>query len=529
MVMKFIKHKILLLLLGVFCLNGFAQNLGFKHRGFYLHEGWFFKYPFAVRTWERADFAKMFQLIQRMGYDQVGIWPMLEAIPMPLSKVDSLALNAFRLTIDDAHAASLECWLAQCPNLTPDPSIAAKPWNQRNPYHVWKNIRLDDPKEALPYLAHRSKMLSILNNADAYITIDGDPGGYEGAKPEEWLKVFLSDRAAINRYGVNPSKQRLVPWVWCGWGTKSVWGGNPNNPPAQIKPYSIGPMKLFKTAMPEPWELLPGRSHRTDWANGRVNVELADSLGLMSRSTILCYEAIEFEPTPPAAILQFDHIRRILREESKFAATAKGVFGNAQQPVMVLPNIYFFARGAADLTYLNKTNEEILTDFANFLGGPSKLLIPAWDCLQRDLKSLPADLPQRLRASSLNSESAQFIPGGPERYLEILALQTESRIKLLQATVKPALSDGQAAKNMADGITALVNWWNVHQYVVSETEVEFRWNFVHNSQVSILAKWCRQNIKDSAFVSKLATDLLSKNHVLTEAQALQRINELMSK
>jgi hypothetical protein len=128
----------------------------------------------------------------------------------------------------------------------------------------------------------------------------------------------------------------------------------------------------------------------------------------------------------------------------------------------------------------------------------------------------------------LTSESAKFIPGGPERYLEILAQQAESRIKLLQAIAKPAISDEQAAKNIADGITALVNWWNVHQYVVSDTDVSFKWNFVHNSQVSILAKWCRENVKDGALVSKLASDILSKNHVLPEKQAMQRVKELIS-
>ena len=148
--MKFVKHQILLFLFGLFCLTVSAENQGFRHRGFYLHEGWFFNYPFAVRTWEREDFSKMFHLLQRMGYDQVAIWPMLEAIPMPLSAVDSLALSAFKRTIDDAHAASMECWLVQCPNLTPDPSIAAKPWNQRNPYHVWKNVRWITPKKLNP-------------------------------------------------------------------------------------------------------------------------------------------------------------------------------------------------------------------------------------------------------------------------------------------------------------------------------------------------------------------------------------------
>lgn len=527
--MKLLKHTIILVLFGLLAVTVFAEEPAFRHRGFYLHEGWFFNYPFSVRTWHREDFAKMFQLLRRMGYDQVGIWPMLEAIPMPLSKNDSLALQEFRLTIEDARSTPLECWLMQCPNLTPDPSIAAKPWHQRNPYHVWRQVRLDDSAQAEPYLAHRTAMLAILNNADAYVTIDGDPGGYEGAKPEDWLKVFISDRAALDRYGTNPSRQRLIPWIWCGWGTKIVWGGNPTNPPSLIEPYTRATMELFKTAMPEPWEMLPGRSHRDGWANGRVNIALADSLGLMNRSTIFCYEAIEFEPTPPAAFLQFDHIRRILREESKYARSAAGVFGNAQQPIMVLPNLYFFARGSYDLAYLNKTDEEILKDFAIFLGGPPELLVPAWNCFRLGLDALPSDLPQRLRIAKLLNEPATFIPGGSERYLEILAQQTESRIGLLQAIAQPVVSDEQAAECLTAGITALVNWWKVHRYVNDGSGDEpFSWSFVHSSQVSQLRDWCSENVKNPAAVSKLVAGFLSDSYVLPESQAVQRLKELLA-
>ena len=527
--MKNIKHHIFALLLGLSCLTISAEKPGFSHCGFYLHEGWFFNYPFAVRTWNREDFAGMFKLLRLMGYDQVGIWPMLEAIPMPLSKNDSIALRGFRQTVDDAHEALLECWLIQCPNLIPDPSIAAKPWNQRNPYHVWRNVLLADPKEAEPYLAHRSKMISVLNNADAYVTIDGDPGGYPGAQPEDWLKVFLSDRAALDKYGIAPSRQKLIPWVWCGWGTGKVWGGNPTNPPSLIKPYTSKTMELFKSSLPEPWEILVGRSHRSDWANGRVNVEIADSLGLINRSSIFCYEAIEFEPTPPAAILQFDHIRRILREESKYIKSASGVFGNAQQPVMVLPDIYFFARGSNDPAYLDKTDNEVLKDFAAFLGGPPELLVPAWNCLNLDLEKIPSDLPQRLRAVKLMGNAAKYIPGGSERYLEILARQTDSRIRLLQSIAKPVNSDKEAIIKIYEGITALVNWWNVHKYVLDKDSDEpFNWRYVHNSQILILRKWCKENVKDRANVSKETARLLSKYNVLPEVQALQRVHELLS-
>ncbi len=527
--MKIARIIVLIVLVAFYPGQKSADGQGFSHRGFYLHEGWFFNYPFAVRTWQREDFANMFKLLQRMGYDQVGIWPMLEAIPMPLSKADSLALTEFRKTIDDARSTPLECWIMQCPNLTPDPGIAIKPWNQRNPYPVWRSIRLDDPVQANPYLAHRTLMMSILNNADGYVTIDGDPGGYEGARPEDWLRVFLSDRAAIDRYGTHPADQKVIPWVWCGWGMKSVWSGNPNNPPEWVKPFTKASMEVLKAGLPEPWQMLPGRSHRVNWANGRINIQLADSLGLMNRSTILCYEAIEFEPTPPAAVLQLDHIRRILKEESIYAGSASGVFGNAQQPVMVLPNIFFFSRGSADLSYLDKTDEEVLKDFAVFLGGPVELLVPAWDCLSRDLDELPANLAHRLRKAELKGESARYIPGGPDRYLNILADQVESRIELLKAIAKVAKSDQEAARCLANGTASLVKWWQVHRYVIGGSGDEpFSWSYVHNSQVSELRKWCRTNVKNREIVAGLASEILIRNKILPENEAVIRLKELLS-
>lgn len=187
----------------------FPATPAFKHRGFYLHQGWFFNHPFAVRTWEREDYAKMFQLLRKMGFDQVGIWPMLETIPAPISETDAAALRGFRETIEDAQRARLECWLIQCPNFISYPSIAVKPWKERNPYPNWDLVRLDDPAKTEPFLAHRSAVMRILNNADAYVTIDGDPGGYPGAKPEDWLKVLQSDRATIDQHGTDPKHQRV--------------------------------------------------------------------------------------------------------------------------------------------------------------------------------------------------------------------------------------------------------------------------------------------------------------------------------
>jgi hypothetical protein len=139
-------------------------------------------------------------------------------------------------------------------------------------------------------------------------------------------------------------------------------------------------------------------------------------------------------------------------------------------------------------------------------------------------------LPQRLRTIKFGSGPALFIPGGPERYLKILAQQAESRIRLLQATTKPATSDKQAAKNIAEGIAALVSWWNVHHYVKDgNVDEPFNLSFVHSSQVSILHNWCLTNVKNPVVVSKLVTQILSNKHTLPEPQAIKIMEELISK
>ena len=387
-----------------------------------------------------GDFDKMFQLLRRMGFDTVMYWPQLEGIPAPISREDAAELKNIREIVGDARRAGLHCWLTLVPNLTSPPDIAKKPFADRNPYRSYQTVRLDDPRQREPFLAHRTAMLRVVNNADAYVTIDGDPGGYAGAKPEDFLRVFLSDRAALDAYGTDPRHQMVVPWVWAGWGARV--------PPWQdaLTPLAKAAMSLLKQRLPEPWLMLPGRSHRDGWGNGRINIALAEELDLLGRSMLLCYEAVEFEPTPPASHLQFDLIRRNLKEESRLASRAAGVMGNAQQPVMVLPNIYLFARGSWDPKYLNRSDEGVLADCAEFLGGPADLLAPAWQCLTLPLSRLPKDLPEQLRRARLTSEAARCIPGGPQRYLEILAAQAASRIGLLEAINGPAKDDDDCAR-----------------------------------------------------------------------------------
>ena len=100
-------------------------------------------------------------------------------------------------------------------------------------------------------------------------------------------------------------------------------------------------------------------------------------------------------------VIQFDDIRRILKQEASLLEKSRGVMGNAQQPIMALPNLFFFARATSDPGYLDRSDIDVLRDLAVFLGGDAELLVPAWQCLDLNLDSLPMDLAERLRGSLL--------------------------------------------------------------------------------------------------------------------------------
>ncbi len=465
----------------------------------------------------------MFQLLKLMGYNTVMLWPTLEAVPAPISVADCATLGEYRTIVDDARRCGMETWLTQCAALTCKPEIASVPWPRRSLYAgKAQSVRLDDPRQAELYFRHRAELMAILNNADAYVTIDGDPGGYPGAAPADFLKIFLRDRRTIDRVGTHPRAQRLIPWIWCGWGTKGVWV-------EPIAPFVAASLDTLKKGMPEPWELLPGRC-REGHGCSRVNLELARKDGLLPRSTLFLYEAIEYEPSAPAAVLQFDEIRAAMKKELKLSAGARGWFGNVQTPVMVLPNVYFFARAARDPSYLDQPDEKVLADFAAFLGGPPELLIPAWSCLRLGLDKLPEDLPDRLRQIDLTSRAASFLPGGPSRYLDLLARQTSCRIRLLSACRSAPKNEREAVAAVVEGTAALVDWWKVHRYVKEAGgDGQFQWRFVQRRQYKLLREWCAQNVSDPRRTAMSAADEISRRGILPRPIARQCLDELLKK
>lgn len=499
-----------------------AAKPAFQRRGLYLHACWNYNYPFAIRTWQARDYHNMFQLLKQLGFNTVMLWPCLEAVPAPISAADREAVGVFRPIIADAQKCGLECWLTTCV-ATSTPEIAAKPLMERALYAHKIDVRMDHPQEAEAYLRHRAALLAMVNNADGYVLIDGDPGGYPGAKASDFMKVLLADRQTIDRVGTHPKTQKVIPWIWAGWGTKGIWQ-------EPIEPFVVATLEAIKRQMPEPWELLPGRSH--EWqGNKRINMKLVEDAGLLGRSTLLFYEAIEFEPSLPAAKLQLADVRDYMKKEKTLLARSRGCFGNVQTPIMVIPNIYFFGRCAQDPRYVDRPDDKILADAARFLGGPPELLTPAWSCLELGLDKLPADLPEKLRAARLVGKPAASLPGGSQRYLDILACQVDSRLRVLQACQHPAKTAEEAATAIAEGTAALVAWWKTHGFsgLTSEGNTPFQWGYVSAGEVAPLKAWCAKNVADPKLVSELAVARIVGRGVLTKPVATARVAELLKR
>lgn len=480
---------------------------GFKRGGFYLHACWRYKYPFAVRTWTLPDYDAMFRLLRGFGLDQVMIWPMSEVTPPPLSEDDTQYLMDFRQIVQKARNRGLECWLTFCPNLSSTDQIRSAPPRDRVFYPYMRKFRLDDATDFNLYARHLLRIMECLNNADGYVFIDGDPGGYPGARPEEFLRLLTAVRGMLDQVAAG-QKPKIIPWVWCGWGTdwetEGVWKPDLRK---LVQPF----LHAIKAAPPvEPWELLPGRSIREGHANGRINLELTEEAGLLDRATLMTYEIIEFEPVPPAFIIQFEDIRRVIRQEMRLAPLTRGIMGNAQQPVTALHNLFYFARCTKDPAWLDKSDDHVLRALADFFGGNPDLLVPAWQITRADLKAIPPDLTERLRHSRLSSEWAECIPGGPALYLDILAGYVETCISVHHCVASFPRTGREAASALRMAVHGLLQWWLRHKYMFSgETAAHFDWAYLPNELVCPLSEWAQRTTSmfDSVFLRELAEEI----------------------
>jgi hypothetical protein len=134
-----------------------------------------------------------------------------------------------------------------------------------------------------------------------------------------------------------------------------------------------------------------------------------------------------------------------------------------------------------------------------------------------------------VRALHLDTELAKNIPGGPRRYVEILAAQLESRRGLLAAKAESSTTADQAATSLAAGAAALIRWWHVHRYVGAGKKGDpFQWRFLREDQVRPLREHANHCSAFGPGMITQAAGILASENLLQFDEASQRLSELTS-
>jgi hypothetical protein len=234
---------------------------------------------------------------------------------------------------------------------------------RRRPY--WnKQCQVDmNPAEEAQFQAvirSREALYRIVNNADGFGTIDGDPGSFLGSSLDDLLKLLKTERAMLDRYNEHGPQTKMIVWLLMGWGQHG-WD------PEGRAPFIAKTIRAFKAGLPEPWQLLVG-------APPYFAAFAAE--GVIDRSLWMPYGAIESEPCLPNIQMDRDRVCTMLDMVAPHPTLA-GMIGNAQTPLLQLPHTLYFLGSAWNYELRQRPLEEVTRELAQYLYPEQQELIAA--------------------------------------------------------------------------------------------------------------------------------------------------------
>ncbi len=371
--------------------------------GMYVHQHWPYNHPYCARTWTLDDWRGYADGLQRLGYNAVLIWPMLETMPDPLTPSDKANLKKIGKVIDMLHKErGMRAYIVLCPNIMARNEEASKAaFEKRHYFYCEDLINPGDPAAVQKMMQWRRKLMLPLKNVDGVAIIDSDPGGYPGSTNQEFVNLLGEHRKIFN--SVRPGIE-LIYWMHAGWRGWSRLFENAAFRLGTPEEYEDTLSRLVKLN-PEPWGM----------ANG---LEYAKKLGVENKVISFNYGRIELEPSFPMTNFGTDRAR-----EGGGLPGPRGVMGNAQTHCAQLPNTFAFARGAQGLPVKGSDYSQ----FANgLIPGHGPAIVSAWTAL-----SASDPLAMRAAADSLTSIAAgEITPGSlkgllfgdPKRFLTDLVM-----------------------------------------------------------------------------------------------------------
>ncbi len=382
-------------------------------RGAYAHQHWAYNYPYALRSWKFDDWRRYIDLLAYMKINFFQIWSMAGMLPNPLSDGDREYLENYRRVIDYAkNRRGMEVFIGECANNVAE-SDGGVPIQRRDYFGVEVLKDPSDPKQFQDIMDNRRNLYEVADNADGYWIIDSDPGGFENSPPGEFVDILIGNRKLIDECTQKGKNAKLAYWMWMAWGR-----GKPRDEREGVPRATVEDMR---DRLKEPWVLL------TCWPN---HMDAALDLGYIDKSIFFPYGTIEDEPSPPITRLRFDEMQFHLNNAISIWGL-RNAMGNAQTPLVQLPNIFFFAECAWNgVAPSLPSDREVLMPLARLIAPDiADDLAAGWLALKEP--DAETTLERAGKLDEIVSAGAIGTPGalgrlyspGVERLLEDLAMQ----------------------------------------------------------------------------------------------------------
>ncbi len=415
--------------------------------GMYVHQHWPYNHPYCARTWTVDDWRGYCQGLQRLGYNTVLIWPVLETMPDPLTASDKASLKKTGKVIDILHKElHMRVFICLCPNVAADNKEAAKAtFEKRHFFYCDTRINPADAKAMDKLMRWREKLMRPLKEADGVAIIDSDPGGYPGSSNQEFVNLLGAHRKMLDH--LRPGIE-LVYWMHAGW---EAYG----------RFYSTGKFALgsdaehldclrrLKELNPEPWVIANGYTY-------------AKELGIADKVISFNYGRIEGEPSFPLTNFGPEHTRRAY--EGGQLPGPRGVMGNAQTHCVQLPNTFAFVRGALG----RPVSDSDYVDFADqLIVGHGRDIFEGWKALgSNDPAEIShvADHLAKLNQSQLSPGPLRgLLFGDGHRFINdlVLMLQYQSALQLFATASERSEPIKEPFKKF---VAAAEAWQHAHGY-----------------------------------------------------------------
>jgi hypothetical protein len=319
------------------------ERPGFDLRGVYAHTAWVYNYPFALRAWHLRDWERYVDLLAYQRVNLLQIWSPISIMSVPLSAADRDYLAMFKEVIRYARdeRGFRSVWVGDAAN---DVGLPSKtPVATRQYYVVHSLLNPAVPAQMKDIIDSRRSLYQVDSNADGYWVIDSDPGNWPGSPSQDFVRILEANRKLIDQITNQGGHARLIYWIWQGWGTQSTTENI--------------------TSVLKGWQEAENGRPLTVLACSPTALEVASRFRLIPQTVWFPYGAIEGEPSSPYTALRFEAIRDSFKGLAAFP-NLKGVLGNAQTPLIQIPNIRFYQRIAWDRDYASKPQLAVLEDTA---------------------------------------------------------------------------------------------------------------------------------------------------------------------